>query len=455
MAGTIRVDIVADADKFVAAMKKADKAAGDFQASTKGTSDALEDTQTHARGAVDILDGLEETFGLNTGAAMAYGRGVKDLADGFKTTLIPAAKGAAASIQRIGWAMAATPWGRVALGVVAVGTAFAATNANGSELKTTIDAFKTGIEYDVNKLKGWSSAVLGFFGVAKSGAAEFGYAMDDLGYNTLAVAPAAEELSRRQLAASQTFGAAIAAEQASVARLAAQVSAATASALRNKLALQFGGTPDDPDGAFASAAAVAAATVDRTGEGIVSVYTDLAKKVKSGASKLHKAAVDSFNDLKPKLEAASQRFADSSTIKDNILKGFGLDFSDDIGHSVEEGLRRQVDRFKEFTRKIASLRKMGLNPGLINQFVDAGPGSLDELNRINSGNYKTINDLAKQAGVTGGNFASAEAMRRTGTDPNKPVKVTLDVKGGQKELVDLIKKWVRTEGGGNVQVAFK
>lgn len=415
-------------------MKRADQAAGKFEASTKGVQEGLEQTETKTRGAVDLLDGLAGVFGFNADAALNFGRGIKDIADGLKTTFGPQIEAATLKIKAMSAAMTATPMGRFKLGLglaAAAGLAFAASTDEG---KNALDRLSDQAVKNATR-------TLGVFGDTVK------WVDNNWG-----------GFGQKLLKSTGWFKSTDKAVEESAARLANWAAQAQNAARAIAIAQQLGGTVDDPDGAFASAAAVAAAQVNM-GEGISSAFQTGAvkatKSIKSGVDKMAKAATDAFAKVRPRLEAAAQKFQDAISLRDSIRGGFGLTFGDDIGHSVEEGLRRQVDRFKQFTAKIAALRKQGLDPGLINQFVDAGPGSLDELNRINSGNISTINDLAKQAGATGRNFSNAETLRRTGVDPTKPVKVTLDVKGGQKELVDLIKKWVRTEGGGSVQVAFK
>lgn len=432
MTSQIRVDIVADASKFESAIKSADRAAGKFDQTTKDMGDSLEKSQRQARGAADLFDGFGTLLGFNVEAPMRFARGVADLADGMGTVLVPALQTAIANIKAYNATLSASQKFAVgaAVGATIAAGAFLSVAASTEKGQDAIGQFTDLLNRRVNRELGVLGKGLGWIDGHIGGVGakflKFAGIMDRVSDSVRASGERLEVFKQQALDAAEAI----------------------------RIANSLGGTVEDPDGAFASAAAVESATNNR-GEGIASPFREAAKRIKSGVTEMHKAATDAFARLQPKLQDAADKFKAALALKDSVNGNFKLDFSTDIGHSVEEGLRAQVDRFKEFTRKIAWLRRSGLNEGLVRQFADAGPASLEQMDRINSGNLGEINRLAKQAGLTGDAFSSAEAMRRTGTDPNKPVKVTLDVKGGQKELVDLIKKWVRTEGGGDVRVAFK
>lgn len=430
--GQIKVDIVGDASSLERAMKKADAAAGKFEETNRDLAESFDKGESQLMGTADLLDGLATTMGLNIDGAIQMSRGFADMASGIKTTVIPQVEAMAAKLKALSATMTATPGRRWALGMGVAATAtlaFASQTEKGGDILDRV--------YD-QALKN-ANKTLGVVGDS------IGWVDSKLG-----------GLGGKLLSATGWFKGTEQAAKDSADRLLGWAAAAEAAARAIALANRFGGTVDDPDGAFASQSWI------DSNSGQAALVADMeqrASAVGSAASKAVKSVADktkdAFEKVKPKLEAAAEKFADAISMRDAFRDKFKLGFGDDIGHDVTESLRRQVDRFQQFTKKIASLRKMGLNESLVRDFADAGPGALDEMNRINSGNLSEIKRLAKAAGRARDQFSDSETMRRTGVDTNKPVKVTLDIKGGDTDLKNMIKKWVRTDGGGNVQVAFR
>jgi hypothetical protein len=437
VAKEIKVDIVADASKFEAAMKRADAAAGKFEATNKDLAESFDNGETKLMGTADLLDGLATTMGLNIDGAISMSRGFADMASGIKTTVIPALEGSIAKMKALSSAMVATPWRRFALGAgLAVGATVAvvASTDEGQQAFSRMgNVLKTEVNAELERaghIARWADGMIG-----------------GLGSKVMNLVPGFKAVDK--------------AAQEATARLAIWTAQAAAAARAIALANQFGGTVDDPDGAFASAAAIEAlnSSTDQSLEAQIASFAPkvekAAKATKTGVDKIAKAARDAFQKQLPKLQAAAEKFTDAMSLKTALRGNFGLGFGDDLGHNVTESLHRQVAQFKEFVRKLAALRKMGLPESLARQFADAGPAALDEMNRINSGNIGEIKKLAREAGQIGGQFSTDETIRRTGVDPNKPVTVVIDVRGGDGDLKNMIKKWVRTDGGGKVEVAFR
>lgn len=201
-----------------------------------------------------------------------------------------------------------------------------------------------------------------------------------------------------------------------------------------------------------------------------------AAKVKQAAIKVGQAWVDGIrvgidhkatevkDAISRVIDAAKARLAKARDLAKSIKDTFAytlnaMSFDQDGGHSASLlfDLDQQVANMKRFIKVIGQLRKAGLRGSAITKLVDAGPDALGAAEEIlNSGQIKDINndiDLLKSMGTT---LSNSEVLRRTGTDLSKaqPVRVVFDVTGADKEMKALIKKIVRTDAGGDVQVAF-
>lgn len=177
--------------------------------------------------------------------------------------------------------------------------------------------------------------------------------------------------------------------------------------------------------------------------------------------------IDGINKISPQVGDAMQAVVgkaldalnSAKDLKASLKSAFTLDFSvpdPETGGGFIDSLNKQVAAAKQFTATMASLAKQGLNKNVLDYFASQGPGSLAQLSQINASNIGQVNSDYKAITKTGNNFGNSEVLRQTGIDLTKaqPVKVVLDIAGGDKDLQNLIKKWVRLDGGGDVQVAF-
>jgi len=461
MARQVTVDLVGDtrdfqrgmeqasrsADGFTGSIQKAESQAKDLGSRIDGVGSAIDDSERKIMGTADLLDGLATTMGLNVGAAVQLSRGFADIASGLYQAVIPSLKAFIAGMNR----------SRVA--IIGAVTALVAVASTSPTVRSTIGDLTALFKEGIGIVDDWARGLFG----GKSALERFNESMEVTVFGIDDVAKAMESVSSQTL----TLG-----QFAQSQRL-----------ILDDLANSYGDLGDRIHGAavqlyelykrqgiFLSQAAgmrllgiegpisqsnqsnpfmpmepppATAARAKRT-----------AKAVSSGIDEVAKAATAAFQKVLPKLQAASKRFEEAVSLRDTIRNLFQFNFADDIGHNVTETLSRQVKRFEDFAKAIAKARKNGLRESLVRQFAQAGPGSLDELNRVNASSVRDVNRLVDRGNRAAADFANAEAKRVTGTDPTRDVKVTLDVRGADRELVNLIKKWVRVDGGGNVQVAF-
>jgi hypothetical protein len=128
-------------------------------------------------------------------------------------------------------------------------------------------------------------------------------------------------------------------------------------------------------------------------------------------------------------------------------------------NSLLQDLTQQVATTKQFIAVIGQLRKQGLKGSALSKLVDAGPSSLGAAQEILSGGssgISSINAQVTQLAALQTQLADSEVKRRTGIDLSKdrPIKIQLELSQSESGLKATIKKMVKTEGGGNVQVAF-
>lgn len=125
------------------------------------------------------------------------------------------------------------------------------------------------------------------------------------------------------------------------------------------------------------------------------------------------------------------------------------------GLSLLDKLKKQLADTLHLQRDIAALGKAGLNGDLLGSLVQGGLSSLpaaDELLAGGKGEISAVNKTASGITKAGGTLAGNEAMRQL--NAQKDVKVKIDVTGGENDLKKLIRKWVRVDGGGSVQLAL-
>lgn len=161
-------------------------------------------------------------------------------------------------------------------------------------------------------------------------------------------------------------------------------------------------------------------------------------------------------DLKSKLDEVKQFAAQIRQAFVDSANPTSLDVGDDKSFGgLLKKLQEQRDAAKEFAAGMKALESRGLNSTTLGQLRDAGPSQgLDSVRALLSGDVGSVNSLVSDIDQTGRQFGRHEAKRTFGVDPEKKVRVVIDVTGGDSELKKMIKKMVRVDGGGDVQVAF-
>lgn len=447
MARQIVVELVSDASSFTREMSRAGesaretgKALGAAGGETETLGAKLKDTgasfgqaRSQIKGTQSLLKGLEATLGANFDETISTLSGYANLAKGIKGGLVPALTLGVGKVKALTAAMAAsrlTPYG-IALTAVAAASIYVA-NETGN-LNKVVDAGK-GILSD--SAKGWDMIVGKLLSVVGA-AASASVSLEELRKQGQQITgpdplkPPGGGVSVDDLANWNGSGSAgdwaskNAAERAS--RAGREAIAAANKAIGD------------------SAAKGAKAAGDATAKAATAAAKALAKAFKPIESELDKALVS----WKKKIDGAKG-------IRDSIRGLFKLDVKADAPGGLVAGIRKQAADMEKFVKVIAALRKKGFDKDLINSLVDRGPEALADATELSHVSVRDTNKIWRSVEGMRDGFSRSEAEIRTGVDPNKPgkVKVTLDVKGGDRALVNLIKKWVKEEGGGNVQVAF-
>ncbi len=433
MAKQIVVDLVADTSDFQRQMAKAGASVDGFESKLKGADKAQEDLTATAEaskrqfmGVADLFDGLATTMGLPIEGAVGMSRGFADLADGIGTSVLPALTAMNTKIRASVGGMSKLKLGLIGVGAAAVGTAAATGSLNG-----VMDKAKTLID---NSITGWGRFASKIVSITKTGGP-----LHDLANKLGLVAKRNLDVASSGVTALDVMG-----------------NLQTTSGLDSltpKLSVSvddlknWRGAIEDGFGGLRWADAPA---IDDSAE----------KNAKVVADKIAKALKDRFAKNKDILVKALATWTDAlknaKSMRDSFKSMFGLDVQNNDPLGLVHGLRMQAQQMDKFVKKIAQLRKMGFAEGLVRSLVDRGPSALADATELSHVSKKDVNALYGATQQIGGSFANNEAYLRTGvnTANPKPLKVTLDVKGGDKELRDMIKKWVRTDGGGNVQVAF-
>ena len=158
-----------------------------------------------------------------------------------------------------------------------------------------------------------------------------------------------------------------------------------------------------------------------------------------------KSKLDEVKDFARSIRESFQEAANPTSLDTGDDKSFG---------GLLKKLQDQRSAAMQFASGIKELRKRGLNDLTVGQLRDSGIGSLDTVKALLSGDVGQVNSLVRDIDQTGRQFGNAEAKNKFGINPEKKVRVVIDVDGADGELKKLIKKMVRVDGGGDVQVAF-
>lgn len=445
----IVVDLVSDERDYVRSMQRSAKATqetGDAMgalgsaAESQGKSmadigEAFDDAEKPVIGMADLMDGLATTMGLDgLSAAVSYTRGIGDMASGIGNGLLPVLSQGREKVKGLSAAFLASPSAKykVGLGVAAAATVYLA-NETGN-LEKAIGGLKFGFKGALDFVDTMAGKLLGVFGAA-----------NQVGASLEALKEQGKELSGLDALSPKGGGVDISdwygsegMDWAGRIRIQQDIARDRQAAAEKAVAA-------------ASRAANAASTA--------------ASKAESAAEKAAKEADKKLNDRFKKVESTLDRALKSWQDKVKNAKQVRDGFRDlfelkvDSDPTAEGGLvarlRKQAADMEKFVKVIARLRKMGFREELVRDLVDRGPEALADATELSHVSVKDTNRVVDSVKNLRNGFADDEAKRRTGTDPNsKGVKVTLDVKGSDKALVALIKKWVKEEGGGDVQVAF-
>lgn len=432
MAAKVTIDLVTDTRDFERQMRSASAATAQFKAATDKQGAALDDAshafgdaRSQIKGSQALLKGLHQTLGANTQATIDNLSGYANLAKGIKAGFIPALTLAQAKVKAFSATLLATPWGRIAAVVVGLGAAFAAASSQTDQFGKAVGAIK----HEASEIaRGWrivANSILNIVGVSAS---------------------ATMSLDQLNKAGMQVSG---------LDPLKPKGGGVAVGDLKN-----YSGNGDTSWSGMYDASKIRkayedamAAAADKTAKGGANV----AKAAATAAEKALKSAADKYIKIVDKaLDKFKAKVEKAKALKQSLKDLFNLDFEGSDYRDVPSGLRSQLARWEKFVKVFGELKKKKLDPGLLSMFADAGPAALDEMNKVNHASIRDINDISKRAEGLRDSFARSETIRRTGVDPDKPgkVKVTLDIKGSSGDLKALIKKWVREEGGGNVQVAF-
>lgn len=186
----------------------------------------------------------------------------------------------------------------------------------------------------------------------------------------------------------------------------------------------------------------------------------LAEGVASGT----KAAGTKVEDaVKKVVQQARDRVKSAKDLAKDIRAAFAYTLNamtfDDTSRSatLQYNLDEQLKKIKAFRVAVEALKKKGLRGSALTKLVEGGPDNLAAAQEIlNTNGVGKVNATSAAIDAESKKLAYGEVMRRTGVDLNRdrPVKVVFDVTGADKEMKALIKKIVRTDGGGDVAVAF-
>lgn len=250
-------------------------------------------------------------------------------------------------------------------------------------------------------------------------------------------------------------------------------------AAQNALAqngLGVGGFPDDPDG-MAFSASILDGTNAQSAQFMQNLQDNAdqaaelqrasaksAAAVSKGISDAARAAKEAAAQAKQDMLAAQKSIAQAVRgIMDAFKPQFDLDTGSTDGYSrvgdtrggaaggLIANLRKQAADTIKLRKDIDKLAKMGLDKGLLSTLVQGGLASLPAAEDLLHGGKLEIGQANKYAGQIN-SASNTIASREVARNLSKKDLHTLEVKvtGGDADLVKLVRKWVRNNGG-NVQ----
>lgn len=192
------------------------------------------------------------------------------------------------------------------------------------------------------------------------------------------------------------------------------------------------------------------------------VSQGMADGIKAKAAKVAEQTQAMVDKLKEKLTAIKDfvKSIREAFVASGDVSGF--DTSGEAG-SILDQLKKKADQAVAFAKGITALRKAGLNETSIGQLRDAGPdtGAAAVQQLLTGGNIGAVNALMKQIQAAGATLGSSEAKAKFGIDPannikslsQREVRVILDVRGDDPDLIKRIRKQIRVQGG-NAQMVL-
>lgn len=452
MAGRqIVVDLVSDERDFTRSMDRAAKSAsglesklGDVGKAAQTTEerwsevgDKFDDSEQPIIGLADVMDGLSTTMGLDgVNAAVQYTRGIADMASGIGNGLIPVMTQGVSKVKQMSAAFLASPTAKYKVALVAAAAATAYVAHETGNLNKVLDWSKEKLS---NAIKGWDWVTGKLLGVVGASAAATA-SLEEL-QNQGKKLSGLDPLSNKN---ATSIGDWIGSqgidpwERMRVTIERAREATAASEAYSSKMKAEA-----DKAGRAAESAAKKAEAAEKKAEA-------------AAEAALKKRFAKQEKILDSALKSWENKIKNAKAIRDQMKGLFGLDPEANAEGGLVAGLRKQASQMEAWVKKIAELRKKGFRESLVRDLVDRGPDSLADATELSHTSVRDVNKLTDTVKDLSDTFGRDEAKRRTGVDPNKPgaVKVTLNVKGSDTDLKNLIKKWVKEEGGGDVQVAF-
>lgn len=188
--------------------------------------------------------------------------------------------------------------------------------------------------------------------------------------------------------------------------------------------------------------------------GIKDKTADVMARAKELTDKL-KAKIDIVKDF---AKTIRETFAQSGNVTSFQLGG--------LEPSLLNQLAQQADHAQRFAEGLTKLRKMGLNSTTLSQLRDAGPeAGYDAMAQLLNGTSITdVNRLVGQINRAGKALSDRESRAEFGFAPGDKVRakvrageqkvtITLDAKGADQELLKVLRKLIRVQGG-NVQAVL-
>lgn len=175
----------------------------------------------------------------------------------------------------------------------------------------------------------------------------------------------------------------------------------------------------------------------------------------STAAKASTAAADALAATLSKWQGIADQFSNvakgiADSLGPKLVAGIASPLMLAKGTSVLDNLKKQLADTIHLKKDLASLSKMGLDSGLLEQLTAGGLDSLPAADEILAGGESGIGAINKVAGKIGGNansIAGADAARQFADSLKKPIKVELHVgKGGDDVLDKWLQKALKTKG---------